>query len=130
MPEFPDQLAAKATALRAAGRLEEALAARRQIVAASPKSAAAEHNLASALADMGRFGEAEKHVRNAFAKGSDAPETWLMLGRCLQSSGQFDGAEQAFAEAVRRRPAMYDAQRDLAQLRWMLTADKRAALRD
>ena len=130
MPEFPDQPAAKAAALRAQGRLEEALGVRRQIVAASPASAAAEHNLASALADLGRFAEAEKHIRKAFEKGSDAPETWLILGRCLQSLGQFDAAERAFTQALTRRPAMYDAQRDLAQLRWMLTSDKQRALAD
>ncbi len=124
----PKQLATEAHALKAAGRLEQAIALYRQIIVTAPASAVAEHNLAAALGDSGRWREAEPHIRQAFAKGIDAPESWLVLARCLQSLARLDEAEQAFKEAIRRQPSLYDAYRDLAQLRWMRTGDVAAAL--
>ena len=124
------QLALQALALKASGRLADAIALFQRVVTLSPKSAVAEHNLASALGAAGRWREAQPHIRNAFTKGGDAAETWQVLGRCLQSIGQYEEAEGAFRQAVKRKPALYDAQIDLAQLRWMLTGDLAAALVD
>lgn len=124
----PKKLASEAAALRAAGRLDEAVAIHRRIVAAMPNSAVAQHNLAGMLGTAGRWREAETHIRNAFAKGIDAPESWLVLARCAQSLGRFDEAERTFLEAIRRRPTLLDAQKELAQLRWMRTGDRDAAL--
>lgn len=113
---------------RSPGRLDENVARCRALVAASPASASAEHNLAAALGDAGRWAEAETHVRSAIAKGGGAAETWLVLGRCRQSLGAPEDAEQAFLEALRRRPDLYEAHIDLAQLRWMRTGARAAAL--
>jgi tetratricopeptide (TPR) repeat protein len=124
----PKKLASEAAALKAAGKLDEAIAVHRRIVALTPGSAVAEHNLAGILGTAGRWREAETHIRNAFAKGIDAPESWLVLARCAQSGARFDEAERAFLEAVRRRPTLVDAQKELAQLRWMRTGDVGAAL--
>ncbi len=112
-----------AHALKAAGRLEEAARRYREAVAANPKSGVAEHNLAACLGDAGRWAEAEPHIAAAFAKGLDAPETWLMKGRCELALGRLDNAETAFLEALKRRGDMYDAHRELAQLIWMRTGD-------
>jgi tetratricopeptide (TPR) repeat protein len=120
-------LTSAAEALRAAGRLDEALALYERARAGSPASAVAEHNLAGALGDAQRFAEADAAVRRAFAKGLDAPETWLVRARILQGLGELDGAEAAFAEAVRRRPGYADALGDLAQLVWMRTGDAAGA---
>jgi predicted Zn-dependent protease len=128
MAHDPKKLASEAAALKAAGKLDEAIAVHRRIVAAAPGSAVAEHNLAGALGSAGRWREAETHIRRAFAKGIDAPESWLVLARCGQSLGRFDEAERNFLEAIRRRPTLLDAQQELAQLRWMRTADRDAAL--
>ena len=116
--------------LKAAGRLEEAIARYGEALAANPKSGVAEHNLAAALGDAGRWTEADPHIRAAFAKGVDAPETWLMLARCEQALLRLDASERAFREAIRRRPGMPDAHRELAQLIWMRTGDLNAALAD
>jgi len=112
-----------AQALKAAGRLEEAVRRFREAVAANPKSGVAEHNLAACLGDAGRWREAEPHIAAAFAKGVDAPETWLLKARSHVALGRLRPAETAFREALRRRSDMYDAHRELAQLIWMRTGD-------
>lgn len=128
MPSDPKTLAAQAQSLKAQGRLSEALSLYRDAVAAAPASASAEHNLAAALGDAGRWPEAERHMRAAFAKGASAPESWLVLARCLQARGAFNEAERAFRAALERRPTFADAHLDLAQLLWIRTGDATQAL--
>lgn len=95
---------------------------------AAPESAVAAHNLAAALGDGGDFAGAVAASARAIALGGDAPETWLVRARALQGVGDLDAAEAAFGEAIRRRPGYAVAHRDLAQLRWMRTADPAAAM--
>lgn len=128
MAPDPKHLAAQAQDLKARGRLGEAIALYRQAVSAAPASAAAEHNLAAALGDAGRWAEAEAHINSAFTKGAAAAESWLVLARCLQSRSAFDEAEAAFLLALQRRSTLYEAHVDLAQLRWMRTGDASAAI--
>ncbi|MDP3736859.1 MAG: putative 2OG-Fe(II) oxygenase, partial [Hyphomonadaceae bacterium] len=117
-------------ALKAAGRLEEAIIRYGEALAANPRSGIAEHNLAGALGDAGRWAEADPHLRASFAKGNDAGETWLVLARCEQALGRLDEADRAYREALKRRPQLYDAHRELTQLRWMRTGDFHTAARD
>lgn len=124
-----DALAAYAQALKATGRLEAALTIYERAARDYPSSGVAEHNVASLLGDLNRHDEAVAHARLAFSKGLDAPETWLVLGRALQSLGRDGEAEEAFRAALSRRPGWYDALRDLAQVIWMRTADPDAALK-
>lgn len=121
--------AARGAALKAAGDLVGAADAYARHAAARPDSAVAEHNLASTLGDAGDFAAAVAATGRAFAKGGDAPETWLVRARALQGLGELDAAEDAFRQALRRRPAYAVAHRDLAQLRWMRTADPALAMR-
>jgi tetratricopeptide (TPR) repeat protein len=114
--------------LKAAGRLEEAALAYRHAILARPDSAVAEHNLASVLGDLSDFGGAADAAARAIAKGSNAPETWLVRARALQGLGSLEEAEAAFIQAIALRPAYAVAHRDLAQLRWMRSADLRTAL--
>ena len=79
----PKQMAKHALALKDAGRLEEAIDLLRQVVAQMPASGVAEHNLAAALADAERWAEAERHIRQALAKGIDAPELSIENGAGL-----------------------------------------------
>ena len=51
-----------------------------------------------------------------------------MRARALQGLGRLDEAERAFIEALQRRPGDPVPHRDLAQLRWMRTADVGHAL--
>ncbi|WP_369059333.1 putative 2OG-Fe(II) oxygenase [Caulobacter sp. 73W] len=120
-------LEAHAQALKALGRREDALPFLERAAKVNPKSAVAEHNLAAALGDEQHFAEAEAAIRRAFAKGGDAPETWLVLARALQGQDRFDESEAAFAEVARRRPNYGVALREWAQLIWMRTEDMAAA---
>ncbi len=121
-------LNAHANALKADGRLEEALGFYRRAVETAPTSGVAEHNLAATLGDAGRFAEAEAACRRAADKGLDAPETWLVRARALLGQDRYDEAEGAFREALRRRPSYSEAHRELAQLIWMRTEDASQAL--
>lgn len=115
-------------AARARGDLDAALRLCRDAVRARPGSAVAEHNLASVLGDMGDAGGALRASERALAKGGRAPETQLVRARALQALGRFDEAEQGFVAALSARPDYAAAHRDLAQLRWMRTADLPHAL--
>lgn len=126
MTTDPKLLADQAHDLKARGRLREAIVLYRQVATLAPGSAAAAHNLAAALGDAGEWSEAEKQIRRALS-GGGAAESWLVLARCLQSREAFDDAERAFAEALRRAPALYDAHTDLAQLRWMRAGEASSA---
>jgi tetratricopeptide (TPR) repeat protein len=117
-------LHAYAGALKAVGRVDDALAIYERWVIAAPTSGVAEHNLAATLGDLGRSAEAEVAARRAFAKGLDAPETRLVQARALVTLGCYDEAEAAFHAALTRQPLYVEAHRDLAQLIWMRTENK------
>lgn len=121
-------LSVHADLAKRAGRLQDSADLSRRLVQARPQSIPARHNLASTLGDLGLAAEAEAACRGAFAIGGDAPETWLVLARALQTQNRFDEAEDAYRQAVARRPTYADALRDLSQLIWMRHADLEAAL--
>lgn len=121
-------LTKKANALKAERRFDEAIALYAKAATAYPQSVAAEHNWAGALGDAGRASEAEEHIRRAFAKGGNAPESWLVLARALLAQGKLDEAHTAFVKCVTLNPGMLDAQYELAQLIWMTTEDHAAAV--
>lgn len=104
------------------------LAEAERVVALRPGKPIPLHNLAAALGDAGEASRAEAAARAALAAGGDAPETWLVLARALQSQNRFDDAQAAFGAALARRPDYIDALRDLAQLIWMRTGEVHAAL--
>ncbi|WP_295218308.1 putative 2OG-Fe(II) oxygenase [uncultured Brevundimonas sp.] len=120
-------LSVQADLLKRAGRLDESAALSQRLITVRPQSVPARHNLASTLGDLGRAVEAEAACRAAMAIGGDAPETWLVLARALQAQSRFDEAEDAYRQALLRRPGYGDALRDLSQLIWMRDADLEGA---
>lgn len=119
LPQAPAGLLdLRARAFEALHMQDARVATRRRIVAMQPGRSVPAHNLAAALGDAGDAEEAAALARQALA-AADRPETWLVLGRALQSMGRFDEAEQALRAAAQRRPGYVDALRDLAQLIWM-----------
>ena len=122
-------LTAYGVALQALGRDEEAIAAYQRAVIAEPTSAVAEYNLAMALVSSQMFAEGEVAIRRSFDKRITAPEASLVLARALQGQGRLSEAEDAFEDALRRRPNFADAHGELAQLIWMRTEDKAEATR-
>ena len=120
-------LTAEAIALKSLRRDAEAATAYARARDAAPTSAVAEHNLAAHLGDIQRYPESEDAAGRAFAKGLDAPETWLVHARALRGLGRLDEAAAALGEAIRRNPTFADAHGDLAQLVWMRTEDLAAS---
>lgn len=120
-----DEVAAQTLArmLLSQGREAEAVEAWQALAAAAPDHPGAEYGLAAMLYRAGREEEAEAACRRAIAKGLDQTEPWLFLGRLLNLQSRFEEAEAAYREAVERDPLSAEAQRELAQLIWMRTAD-------
>lgn len=118
----------QARALKALERFDECLAIRERQAKAAPDNMAVGHNLAAALGDAGRHESSEATARRVLDAGGQAPETWLVLGRALQSQRRFDEAAAAMDEALHRRPDYLEALRDRAQLTWMRTEDAAQAI--
>jgi predicted Zn-dependent protease len=117
--------------LMSQGREGEAVAAHEALVRAAPDSPSADYALAAILYSVGREDEAEAACRRAIAKGMDRVDAWLFLGRLCNIQSRFEEAEAAYRKAVDCDPLVVDAQRELAQIVWMRTADvakARAAL--
>lgn len=114
--------------LKAAGRLADAIDAYSVAVENYPTDAYARHNLAAALGDAGRWQEAAGQLEDAFRFGLDAAETWLIQARASLNLGRYEDAERGFREVLRRDPSHLAALYELAQLIWMRTTDRQAAL--
>ncbi len=80
---------------------EEAVRYLTAAVALHPDSPGAHHNLASALADSGRWDEAIAECRETLRLKKDYPEAHSNLGICLHNKGQLDLAAAEFREAIR-----------------------------
>jgi hypothetical protein len=90
---------------------------------AQQESAITHHNVAAALGDAGCWRAAAPYIERVFQLGGDAPESWLVRARVRSELADFDGAEAAYVETLRRQPLHYEAHRELAQLRWMRSGD-------
>jgi uncharacterized protein (TIGR02466 family) len=121
-------LSDQAQAMKQQGQRYDAIDLYSKAATLYPQSAVAEHNLAAALGDVGRGSEAETHIRYAFAKGLNAPESWLVLARALLAQGKLSEARDAFEKTVELSPDMHVAHYEHAQLIWMSTADRAAAI--
>lgn len=124
----PSLLMAHAAALKALGRVDDAVAFNRRAVKRAPTDRFAWYNLAATLGDLNIDAEAEAAARRTLALGLDAPEVWLVLGKALQGLRRYDDAEQAFMAALARRANYAAAHLDLAQLRWMRSGRQHEAL--
>jgi tetratricopeptide (TPR) repeat protein len=112
-----------ALTLKALGQRDGALVFQERAIAAAPASGVAEHNLASTLGDLEHFPQSAEACRRAFAKGLDAPETWLVYARALLGQGLNPEAETAYRQVIARRPDHVEAHGELAQLVWMMSDD-------
>ena len=119
-----DSLTHEAGQLKAAGRMDEALALYWRAAQSFPTSGIALHNLAGMLGDLGQHREAAEMANRALKTGLDAPETWLVLARAELGRGELDAARRAYREALRRGPNVLPAQFEAAQLIWMTTGDR------
>ena len=123
----PELVSQHVAALAALGRIDEAVAGYRRIVASSPDNLAAAHALAIALDAATQHTEAERVANNALTRGHKTAAVYSTHARSLIALGDFDRAEAALRDCLRLEPRMVDAQSHLARLIWMRTGDARAA---
>lgn len=96
-----------------AGRMPEAVALYRQIIAQRPKLAEVHNNLGNALKAMGRLDEAEKAYRQALSIRSDISQIHNNLGSVLHERGQYAEAHTAYQRALSLRADYPEAQFNL-----------------
>ncbi|MGN6518042.1 MAG: tetratricopeptide repeat protein [Dokdonella sp.] len=125
-----DLLLLRAQSLLTAGRIEAAVPAYHEAVAASPHDGAAELGLAVALGRLGQHEAAALAARSAIGKGAELPDACFVLARALFDGGHFDEAEAQFRHVLRLSPAHVAAHTNLAELVWMRSGDAAAAATD
>ncbi|HEY3800099.1 MAG TPA: tetratricopeptide repeat protein, partial [Caulobacteraceae bacterium] len=101
----------------------------RRYLAAHPRSVGAASNLAAALRDLGRGGEAVEVLRAAISADPAQPLLWNTLGTILTAQGDMAGAIAFFDEALRVAPAMAQARYNRATAKLEL-GDGEAAIAD
>jgi tetratricopeptide (TPR) repeat protein len=110
-------------ALAALGRHHEALVFYRRLHEASPENPAAAHTLALAFDAANQHADAERAVDSALARGHQTAAAYFTHARSLIGLGEFDRAEAALRDSLRRDPHLVDAHSHLARLIWMRTGD-------
>jgi len=72
--------------------------------------------LGMALADLGRFAEAEPHLTRALKKAPHQAEAWENLARCQRASGLWSDALESLGKFVSLQPANAAAHEQLGEL--------------
>ena len=97
------------TELQAEGRLDEAVAQYRQVLALTPDDALAHSNLGTALAAQGRLDEAVGHYERALALVPGDADTHSNLGNALLSLGRPDEGVASMRRALDIDPGSAEA---------------------
>ena len=114
-PDHAPTLNNLGNALRAAGRLEEAIAAYvRALQTLSDPPAVMLRNLGSALLDFGDAAGAQALLRAAAAREPQDPIAWCWLGHQARAANRSQEAVALYQEALRLEPRLAEAQRGLA----------------
>ncbi len=93
-----------AAALRACGRLEEAVASGRRALQIKPDFAGGHNNLGVALQDLGRLAEAAASYRRALEIKPDFVEAYNNLGGVLKEQGLIEEALESYRRALEIKP--------------------------
>ena len=118
---------ARAAALHRDGRLEEAVAAYRTLLAAEPENAAVWHNMGVAIAATGDAEAALDALDRALALRPDYLHAHVNRGGALQSLGRHAAAASAYGAALELDPALYEI-RMRAGLMLLASGDRAGAL--
>jgi len=110
---FVENLFQRGLAYHWAGRLPQAEAAYRQILALDPTHADAHANLGAVLGAVDRLAEAEASCRAALRLRPNYPEAHLVLGGAMLGRGRLAEAEANCREALRLRPNYPEAHHNL-----------------
>ncbi|HEY1931659.1 MAG TPA: tetratricopeptide repeat protein [Acetobacteraceae bacterium] len=100
----------------AAGRLQTAEAAYRQVLAIAPNHADALHLLGVIALQLGRPDAAISQIRRAIAVRAAFPEAHNNLAGALRALGRLTEAEASCREALRLRPDFADAHANLGNI--------------
>ena len=98
------------------GRIAEAEAAYRQILASDPGNFDALHLLGVAAYQLGRYDEASEHISRALALSPTDAAAQNNLGNVLRAQGRLDEALARFQKAVNLQPNYADAHISLGAL--------------
>jgi protein O-GlcNAc transferase len=96
-----------------AGRLREAEAVFREILAQEPNHVDALHVLGVIEGQAGRFDSAIELIRRSIELRPENAEALSNLGVALSDRGLLDEAIAAFRQAIRLKPALFDAHNNL-----------------
>jgi Tfp pilus assembly protein PilF len=99
----------------------------RTMVADAPRSARSHAELASALAEAGRFGEARAEFAQALAIAPEEPVILYNWGNALTAEGRWDEAAAVYRRAVAAKPDFGEAFENLGNVE-SARGDQRAAL--
>jgi tetratricopeptide (TPR) repeat protein len=97
-----------------AGRLREAEAVYRQILASDPNNAHALHLLGLLNSQVGQGDAAVDYIRRAIAQNPTAAQYHGHLGAALAIAGRHEQAIEAYEQAIRLQPELTDAQENMA----------------
>ena len=86
------------------GHLEQAIDFLTRALRLDPRSTQCKLFLGMALADAGRWAEAEKPLRAGIQKHPDYPEAWENLAEVLTQLGKVAEAEDCLREVLKRQP--------------------------
>lgn len=113
-PDHAPALNNLGNALRAAGRLTEALAAyRRATMSSFAPPAVMLRNLGSALLDAGDTAQATPYLQRAALMAPDDPIAWCWLGHLERASGRPEQAVGSYERALRLDTTLAEAHRGL-----------------
>lgn len=104
-----EHVAAAARGLRACGRWTEAVTLLEDGLKRQPNSTGLVLGLADAYAEMKHFSRAVACVQQYLDRNPDDPRVWRSLGVLSSLAGDWSGAEQAFAQSLKRQPLDIDA---------------------
>ncbi|HEY1785400.1 MAG TPA: tetratricopeptide repeat protein [Pirellulales bacterium] len=106
-------LFAEAHRQHSAGRLAEAAAVYRELLALRPDVAEVHNNLGAVLRNLGQADEALAHCEQALALRPDYAEAHYNLGAVLRDRGKLDQAAARYQQALALRPDYADAHYNL-----------------
>jgi predicted Zn-dependent protease len=112
VPGHPQALWIRGSAARRMGSLDEALAVLEPLARDQPTSAITHHELAVALGEAGRSGEAVVALRRTLQLKPDSAEAWRLLADHLDLAGDAPEADRARARylgAASKDPRLLDA---------------------
>ncbi len=115
-PGHGEALLLLAGALKAQGRLPEAIASYQEAIASRPDLVAAHNNLGRIFEQQGQWAAAEKHYRAALKLRPDVAEIHANLGNVLGAGGDVPEAERHYKVALDLNPKLAQVYGNLSDL--------------